>query len=64
MCVLSTDPLGPKRAMMINNCPLVIGWFIMYNSTSVGEIFVAAILLGLGLGLMVSPVVRYVGEIW
>lgn len=50
--------------MMIVNCPLAIGWFIMSQANSVWNIFVAAILLGLGLGLMVSPVVRYVGEIW
>ncbi|XP_055301803.1 facilitated trehalose transporter Tret1-like [Sitodiplosis mosellana] len=64
--ILSTflaDPLGPKRTMMIVNLVLAIGWFIMQQASSVSQIFVAAILIGLGLGLMVSPVVRYVGEI-
>lgn len=49
---------------MFINCLLAIGWFIMQQASDVSHIFMAAILLGLGLGLMVSPVVRYVAEIW
>ena len=49
-----TDPLGRRRTMMFVNIPLIIGWFMMYNASSVTEIFVADILLGLGVGLMES----------
>lgn len=51
-----TDALGRKSAMMIVNIPLVVAWFMMYNASSVWEIFIANILLGLGAGLMESPV--------
>ena len=49
-----TDPLGRRRTMMLVNIPLIIGWFMMYNASTVTEIFVADILLGLGVGLMES----------
>lgn len=50
--------------MMLVNVPLLIAWFMMYNSKSLLEIFIANTLLGLGCGLMESPVIAYVGEIW
>lgn len=50
--------------MMFVNIPLVIAWFMMYNANSVWEIFVANVLLGLGVGLMESPIITYIGEIW
>lgn len=50
--------------MILVNVPLIIAWFMMYNSKSVDEIFIANILLGFGSGLMESPVIAYVGEIW
>lgn len=65
-CILSsfiTDPLGRKRAMFIVNIPIVIGFFMMYNSTSIRQIFIASVLLGLGVGLMEAPIATYVGEI-
>lgn len=52
-----TDALGRKSAMMIVNIPLLIAWFMMFNASTIWEIFVANILLGLGAGLMESPVV-------
>lgn len=58
------DPFGAKRTMMLVNIPIAIGWIILNNANNVWQLFVANILLGLSLGLMVSPVVRYVGEIW
>lgn len=61
---LITDTLGRKSAMMIVNIPLVVAWFIMYNASSIWEIFVANILLGFGAGLMETPVLTYVAEIW
>lgn len=46
-----TDPLGRKKAMFIVNFPHVIAWFLMYKATAVWHIFVANVLLGLGIGL-------------
>ncbi|XP_055326069.1 facilitated trehalose transporter Tret1-like [Sitodiplosis mosellana] len=49
--------------MILVNVPLIIAWFLMYTAGSVWQIFVANILLGLGVGLMESPVITYIGEI-
>lgn len=61
---MNLDPVGRKRGMMVVNIPLVIAWLMMYNATAVWHMFVANTLLGLGVGLMESPVITYVGEIW
>lgn len=58
-----TDPLGRKKSMFIVNFPHVIAWFLMYKATEVWHIFVANVLLGLGVGLMEAPILTYVGEI-
>lgn len=51
-----TDFLGRKMAMIVVNVPIMVGWFMMYYSSSVLEIFIANMLLGFGAGLMESPV--------
>lgn len=58
-----TEPIGRRRAMILLNLPHVIAWAMMYRATSVTEMYVAAILMGLGSGFMEAPVVTYVGEI-
>lgn len=37
---------------------------MLYNASSATEIFIANSLLGLGVGLMESPIITYIGEIW
>lgn len=63
LSALITDYLGRKRSMMVVNLPLIIAWFMLYKASSVSQIFIANILLGLGVGLMESPIITYVGEI-
>lgn len=66
-CILSgflTEKVGRKKAMFIVNTPHLIGWFLLYSSTSLTEIFIALCLFGLGVGLMEAPIITYVGEIW
>lgn len=36
---------------------------MLYYATSLTEIYIAAILLGLGVGFMEAPIITYVGEI-
>lgn len=59
-----SDYMGRKWSMILVNVPFIIAWIMMYNSTSLVEIFIANTLLGLGCGLMETPVIVYVGEIW
>lgn len=49
--------------MILVNIPHIIGWLMLYNATSLNEIYIAAVLLGLGVGFMEAPIVTYVGEI-
>lgn len=59
-----SEPLGRKHAMLVVNIPHLIAWLLLYYSTTLWEIFLANILLGLGVGLMEAPIITYVGEIW
>lgn len=49
--------------MLVVNLPLIVAWFMLYKASSVLQIFIANVLLGLGVGLMESPIITYVGEI-
>lgn len=50
--------------MLIANIPFIVGWFLLYNASSVAEIFGGIILLGFSMGLIESPIVTFIGEIW
>lgn len=58
-----TEAIGRKKAMLLVNIPHIIAWTMLYFTTSVYEIFIAGVLLGLGMGLMEAPILTYVGEI-
>lgn len=59
-----SEPIGRKKAMMLVNIPHIIAWLMLHYASSIEEIFIAGILLGLGVGFMEAPIVTYVGEIW
>lgn len=66
-CILSgwlTDWLGRKNAMILVNVPHIGAWLLIHFATEVQQIYVAAVVLGLGIGVMETPVVTYIGEIW
>lgn len=42
------EPLGRKRSMILVNIPHIIGWTMLFYAKSLTEIYIAAILLGLG----------------
>lgn len=50
--------------MIVVNIPFAIAWVLLYNANDVWMIFVAITLMGLAIGLMESPVITYIGEIW
>lgn len=50
--------------MLIVNIPLLCGWGLLYFGSSLTHVFIGMTLLGLGVGLMESPILTYVGEIW
>lgn len=59
-----TEPIGRKKAMFFVNVPHVIAWTLLYYSSSLTEVLIAFVFLGLGVGLMEAPIITYVGEIW
>lgn len=59
-----TDRLGRKRAMMLVNIPHLVSWLLIYWASTVPEMYTAAVVLGIGIGIMETPVVTYIGEIW
>lgn len=61
---ICTDPLGRKRSMIFVNIPLALGWFLVYQGDVFWKILTGCAFLGLGIGLMESPVTTYLGEIW
>lgn len=66
-CILSgwlTDRLGRKKAMVLVNIPHIAAWLMISYATRVEEMYAAAVILGLGIGVMETPVVTYIGEIW
>ncbi|KAL7033165.1 hypothetical protein ACKWTF_007494 [Chironomus riparius] len=57
------EPLGRKKSMILVNIPHIIGWAMLHYASSLTELYIAAILLGLGVGFMEAPIITYVGEI-
>lgn len=57
------EPLGRKRSMLIVNIPHIIGWILFYSASSLFVIYVAIVIMGLGVGFMEAPIITYVGEI-
>lgn len=58
-----SEPIGRRKAMMLVNIPHIIAWTMLYFAQSSVEVFLAAVLLGLGVGFMEAPIITYVGEI-
>lgn len=46
--------------MMVVNIPYAVAWLMMFNASSIVEIFIANSLLGFGIGLMESSIMTYV----
>lgn len=58
-----TERLGRRRAMMLVNIPHIAAFLLLTYASSLAEVYVAALLLGLGVGFMEAPIITYVGEI-
>lgn len=57
-CIFSgsiAEYFGRKKALFVVNIPYVIGWYLLYSSSHLWEIFLGNATLGLAVGLMKSP---------
>jgi EmrB/QacA subfamily drug resistance transporter len=55
--------LGPRRLCIIAGIPMILGYFMMtqlHTSTTIGYIVASLILIGFGLGLIVTPVTNMI----
>ncbi|XP_075210274.1 uncharacterized protein LOC142317603 [Lycorma delicatula] len=57
------DIIGRKRTMLAVNIPILIGWILLYYSSSVLHLNWAASLLGVSLGFIEAPALSYIGEV-
>ncbi|PSN58216.1 hypothetical protein C0J52_05971 [Blattella germanica] len=57
------EHLGRKKSMILVNIPHLIGWLMFYFGNSVELLYVASVIMGLGVGFMEAPIITYVGEI-
>uniref|UniRef100_A0A0A9WSX5 Facilitated trehalose transporter Tret1 n=4 Tax=Lygus hesperus TaxID=30085 RepID=A0A0A9WSX5_LYGHE len=60
---LVLESLGRKYAMMAVNVPHILGWFLLYSAGSHLALYMAAMIMGLGVGFMEAPIITYIGEI-
>lgn len=58
-----TERLGRRRSMMLVNIPHFIAFVMLAFASSLADLYLAALLLGLGVGFMEAPVITYVSEI-
>lgn len=57
------EHVGRKRGMILANLPHIVAWIMLYYAKDLQMLFMADVLLGLGIGFMEAPVLTYVGEI-
>ncbi|CAG4991364.1 unnamed protein product [Parnassius apollo] len=57
------DYFGRRKALFLVNIPHIFAWLLMYYAWDVTSLFMGNALLGIGIGIMESPSVTYVGEV-
>lgn len=57
------DVLGRKLIILCSLVPIVVGWAFIYFATSVAYLFVARTIAGVSVGMSLSVVPMYLGEI-
>ncbi|XP_063708964.1 facilitated trehalose transporter Tret1-like [Culicoides brevitarsis] len=55
--------LGHRKSMILVDILHIIGWLMLYFASSVVELFIAVVILGIGVGFIEAPILTYVGEI-
>ncbi|XP_066905808.1 facilitated trehalose transporter Tret1 isoform X2 [Halyomorpha halys] len=55
--------LGRKRSMFYLQIPLFIGWVLPFFAETVWELYIAASIMGIGIGFMQAPIATYIGEV-
>lgn len=57
------DLVGRKKAILVTQFPVILGWLIIASATSVPMIYVGRILTGLGSGMIGAPARVYTSEV-
>uniref|UniRef100_A0A336M0F0 CSON014627 protein n=1 Tax=Culicoides sonorensis TaxID=179676 RepID=A0A336M0F0_CULSO len=53
------EKLGRKHAMMVVNIPHIVAWIMLYFAQDIYTVFIANLLLGLGVGFMEAPGISF-----
>uniref|UniRef100_A0A1B6L1E3 Major facilitator superfamily (MFS) profile domain-containing protein n=1 Tax=Graphocephala atropunctata TaxID=36148 RepID=A0A1B6L1E3_9HEMI len=65
-CLLSgyfLDTLGRKRTIILCLMPMIVGWYLISAASAVHMIYAGRLCVGLGAGMVGSPVRVYTGEV-
>jgi hypothetical protein len=46
------EPLGRKRSMILVNIPHIVAWLMFHYASSLRDMYISAVLLGLGVGIL------------
>uniref|UniRef100_A0A146LVQ5 Facilitated trehalose transporter Tret1 n=3 Tax=Lygus hesperus TaxID=30085 RepID=A0A146LVQ5_LYGHE len=63
MTTVALSKFGRKTAMIYLQIPLLLGWILPYFATTVWELYLAASIMGLGVGFVQAPIATYIGEV-
>ncbi|KAF6199903.1 hypothetical protein GE061_006201 [Apolygus lucorum] len=63
MTTVVLGQFGRKTAMIYLQVPLLLGWILPYFATSIWELYLAASIMGLGVGFVQAPIATYIGEV-
>lgn len=65
-CILTgwlMDAIGRKKAILITQVPVILGWIIIASATNVPMIYAGRMLTGLGSGMIGAPSRVYTSEV-
>ncbi|CAH0381023.1 unnamed protein product [Bemisia tabaci] len=60
---LLQERLGRKGSMLLVNIPTLAAWTILFRATSVYQLYLVVVLMGVSIGLMEAPLHSYIGEV-
>lgn len=61
---ITSDLIGRRKSLLIACVPFIFAWSVLAFARSLSTIYIAFIVMGLGLGLKEASSLAYTGEIW
>lgn len=61
---ITSDSIGRRKSLLLASVPFIFAWSVLAFARSLSTIYIAFIVMGLGLGLKEASSIAYTGEIW